>query len=292
MSFHCLIRRVATYTRRSSPLLLSVALLAPLACNGSPDETTGSSEASDSSDSESSSSSAGSSSTSAGPNTSTSNGSNVSGTMSTTDASTGEGTSSSTSTGPDPTTGSTGEPTTGPVCELDYEPDGFSCETDADCAIAGDCCGCVAYNPDMGSPGNCGGGCQQDKCAEWGLTEAACENNQCVVKGKSCDLNEVLCDAPEPECEDGELPQVVDNCYTGECLPIEACDRVPDCSFCEQIGNCKITNGGFDGCAAYSCFPDFPECFGGQTCSCLSPIMCTAPFTTCTDISDGVIECS
>ncbi len=291
MSSFCLIHAA----RSASPLLLSLALLTPLACTETPDGTTDASE-SDSSDSESSSSSASATGATTGSNTGTSNGSNgsnISGTMSTTVASTGGDTSSSGTTEPDPMTGSTGEPTTGPVCELDYEPGGFSCETDSDCAIAGDCCGCVAYNPNMGSPGNCGGMCQQDKCAEWGLTEAACENNQCVVKGKSCDLNDVSCDAPEPQCEDGELPQVLDNCYTGECLPVEACDRVPDCSYCEQIGNnCKITNGGFEGCAAYSCFPDFPECFGGQTCGCLSPFMCTAPFTTCADISEGVIECS
>ena len=236
--------------------------------------------------------------TTAGPNTSTSQGSNVSGTMSASDATTGADTepvTTSTTSGTGETSSSTTEPgTTGPVCDLESAPDGFNtCQEDADCELAGDCCSCVAFNPDMGSPGNCGGGCMQNKCEEWGLSEAVCDQGECAVKAKSCDQTAVECDAPEPNCPEGHLPQVDDGCYTGACLPIEACDWVPDCSFCGgPVPNCKITQGEAEDCAAQVCFADFPECFGAQSCACLGPIFCAPPFTTCTDIGPGVISCS
>ena len=50
--------------------------------------------------------------------------------------------------------------------------EGWPCMNDNDCEVASDCCSCIAYNPSMGSPGNCGGGCGQTVCDELGLSEA------------------------------------------------------------------------------------------------------------------------
>jgi hypothetical protein len=99
---------------------------------------------------------------------------------------------------------------------------------DDDCALASDCCGCSAYNPEMESPGNCGDVCNINKCEEWagigfGFEEAICVSGMCVVEGQLCDPEEVLCDGPTPDCEDGTTPQVWDGCWTGDCLPDEAC---------------------------------------------------------------------
>ncbi|MCA9695561.1 MAG: hypothetical protein KC636_38645, partial [Myxococcales bacterium] len=170
-------------------------------------------------------------------------------------------------------------------------PDGFPCQEDGDCALAEDCCGCYAYNPMFGSPGNCGGQCEQQKCAEWGLTAAACEQGVCVVKAKSCNQDKVLCDALPPECKEGTLPQVDGGCWTGACLPIEACDWVPDCSHCPPGDTCKTTQGEGDSCVQHECIPPFPECFGEQNCACLGPVFCPQEFPSCVD-GDGGIVCS
>ncbi|HGG57861.1 MAG TPA: hypothetical protein ENK31_08715 [Nannocystis exedens] len=140
----------------------------------------------------------------------------------------------------------------------------------------------------MTSPGNCGGNCKLNKCEEWGLTAATCEAEICVVKGKSCDETQVFCDAPQPNCEPGTLPQVADNCYTGKCLPVVACDWVPSCEHCGDLV-CVITEG--PGCTHHRCAPLIDECDGQPLCDCLGPILCNPPHASCTE-EQGAVVCS
>ena len=160
--------------------------------------------------------------------------------------------------------------------------DGFSCTADEDCAIAGDCCGCTAYNPNQGSPGNCGGACEMDKCEEWGVSEAACINGECVPSGLSCNQELVVCDALAPQCDDGFLPRVWGGCFTGDCLAIEACDWVPGCDSCAGNQACMHETRG--GCEYERCVGPIPECQGQGPCECLGSIFCTG---SCTPAADG-----
>lgn len=166
--------------------------------------------------------------------------------------------------------------------------DGDPCAVDADCAIAGDCCSCVAYNPGMSSPGNCGGGCEQDVCERLGLVDAVCEAGTCRVRGLSCDQTAVLCDAAPPACPAGELPQVADQCFTGACLPVAYCDWVPDCSHCPADELCVITKT--EACEQHACLPPLPECPAGPaTCDCLGQLACEAPYDTCAIDGDAIV---
>lgn len=168
--------------------------------------------------------------------------------------------------------------------------DGWPCAMDSDCEMAGDCCSCIAYNPSMGSPGNCGGGCGQTVCDQLGVTEAYCDTGVCRVRGLSCDQTAVLCDAVGPTCPDGELPQVADQCFTGACLPVAYCDWVPDCSVCPANSHCVITQTA--GCDQHSCIADFPECPAEPpTCDCLGNVACNPPYGACA-IDGDTIVCS
>lgn len=129
----------------------------------------------------------------------------------------------------------------------------------------------------------------QDKCTEWGLDSARCQDGVCVVKGKSCDQTKVVCDSPTPNCPMGELPQVEDGCFTGECLPLDACDWVPDCSFCGPTQVCNITQG--PDCSHQRCVPNIEECQGSPLCRCLGAIFCAPPHESCADV-DGNLVCS
>jgi hypothetical protein len=200
------------------------------------------------------------------------------------DTSTDGGSSSagSSSSGSTDTTG-------GGVCEPLSHPSEWPCGDDGDCEIAGDCCGCIAYNPNLGAPGNCGGGCEQDVCEQLGLDSAVCVDNTCQVVGFSCDQSAVMCDSLPPECDDGMLPQVADGCWTDACLPVEFCDWVPDCDTCPDSQICVVVQT--DGCDQHDCVDPIPECGGGDACECLGNEVCPPPYTTCA-VEDGAIVCS
>lgn len=165
---------------------------------------------------------------------------------------------------------------------------GDPCAVDADCELAGDCCGCVAYNPSMGAPGNCGGACGPDVCEQLGLVAATCDAGTCRVRGLSCDQTAVLCDAAPPACPAGELPQVAEQCFTGGCLPVAYCDWVPDCSHCPEDEHCVVTQT--EGCEQRSCIPSIDECPAGPpTCDCLGNIACQAPYAACAIDGEDIV---
>ncbi|MEZ4383095.1 MAG: hypothetical protein R3A79_17340 [Nannocystaceae bacterium] len=274
-------------------------LVSLAACAGGETESASAASAGSSSSSTSASDSDSATSTSSGSGPATDSGAGTDsgateGTTSTTGTTGTTGATSTTSgdttgaTSSTDTTSSTGD-TTGDVVDLCAPAvEGDACESDADCAIAGDCCSCVAYNPSMTSPGNCGGNCKQDRCSEWGLEAAACEAGVCVVKGKSCNQDKVDCDALQPECPDGQLPQVAGGCYTGACLPLAACDWVPGCEYC-GANICAITEG--PDCVHHRCVAPIPECDGLPYCECLGEIFCNPPHESCSE-EQGALICA
>jgi hypothetical protein len=63
------------------------------------------------------------------------------------------------------------------------------------------------------------------------------------VELHDCDLDEIACDAAQPECPEGEVPSVNGACY-GPCVGIEscACNGPDDCPLPEQY-NCHLSAG-------------------------------------------------
>ncbi|MCH9688001.1 MAG: hypothetical protein K0V04_41610 [Deltaproteobacteria bacterium] len=267
------------------PFVLSTLVTLPIAACGDdavPMDSTGSA---------SSSSSSSGSSTASPPSTgavdSTTGAPSTGGsTTAPNDTTSGDTTTASDTTATD--SDSTGNDTDSAACEP-LPAQGDSCVVDADCQVAGDCCGCVAFNPTQGGPGNCGGGCGQTVCEQLGVDTAVCDDGVCRVQGLSCDQTAVTCNSPTPDCPDGELPQVQDGCFTGSCLPVEHCDWVPDCAACPQDEVCVITQT--DDCDQHACTPPIPKCGPQPTCNCLGSVVCAPPFTNCA-VADGAIICS
>lgn len=158
----------------------------------------------------------------------------------------------------------------------------FTCASDDDCAIAGDCCSCFAYTPEFVDPVECGGSCAMDKCEEWGITQAQCVDGHCAAVGLSCNQAVVTCKVAPPVCDADSLPQVVGDCYTGACLPVEACDWVPDCSTCAQGQLCMHELRG--GCDYVRCVDDIDLCQGESPC-CVGENWCGTG--QCTETADG-----
>ncbi len=107
---------------------------------------------------------------------------------------------------------------------------GPECAVDGDCKIVSGCCSCGAAPVDE-DPAACEAtaDCEASHCTALGIpedTEAACVGARCVM-GFECDLALATCDAPVPECAEGETPRVVDGC-TAECVPAEECRSVPE----------------------------------------------------------------
>lgn len=215
--------------------------------------------------------------TTAGPTTTTA----------TTDATTGETPGATGSTGPDTTSdGTTGGGEIVP------------CKTDADCTLADGCCECNPIGPGE-QPVACDIQCLQSECAAHGLEGAAveCRFGRCTFADVPCNPLGVTCNSPEPDCPPGQVASVVDTndgkCWTGACVFAEACDWVPDCSYCDSealvcVG--KLQKGAYHVCEAkpLDC-GDSPnidcEC-GAQICE-ASP-----PHTVCHDAADDIdCEC-
>ncbi|MEM9455103.1 MAG: hypothetical protein AAGF11_13055 [Myxococcota bacterium] len=200
------------------------------------------------------------------------------------------GSTGSTGTSQTTDTGSETDPTTGEMMACDpIPPQGDTCVVDADCQIAGDCCSCVAYNPMMSGPGNCGGACGMNVCEQIGATQAYCDSGVCRVLGGSCDQTAVTCDLPPPACPPGELPQVQEECYTGSCISVAFCDWVPDCSDCPVDQFCVIRRT--EACDQHDCVPFVAKCGGGgPSCGCEGLFVCQPPFGACLE-ENGAVVC-
>lgn len=172
-----------------------------------------------------------------------------------------------------------------------------ACEVDADCTLVDDCCSCEPVGPGEEVP-TCGmPECLVTQCTAVGLSdvEVACRFGRCTFIKVDCNPIAVLCKSLPPECPAGQVPSVdvVAQCWTGSCVPAEACDWVPDCSYCdddESICVTKLQKGSYTVCAPkpVDCgdLEDIDCRCGAQVCA-ASP-----PHTLCHDVSDDIAcEC-
>lgn len=166
---------------------------------------------------------------------------------------------------------------------------GMACTSDDDCVLFDDCCSCQALHVDDAPPPSCPMECKATACMGYGITGVHCEQGSCELDELSCDPLQVACDALPPECQEGFLPSVGNACWTGDCVPAEVCDVVPDCAACPEDEVCipLVAKGPF----GFICSPIAPECAGTPSCACL-PEVCPETFSACIDGADGVqCEC-
>ena len=207
------------------------------------------------------------------------------------------GTASTTSSASTSTTASTGEPGT---CTSTSEPGTTSagsstggtvlgqCETDKDCKLQEDCCTCTGVPIDE-DPVPCGLDCKQSKCSELGIDAAVCRLGVCETERLQCDQTKVACDSLPPNCPEGQLPTITPACWTGECVPAEYCDVIPDCSFCPQ-GRLCVKNLDL-GPTQPTCEPIPPGCSDDPDCACAGDLVCKDPYNFCSEQQGPVIHC-
>ncbi|HEY8378351.1 MAG TPA: hypothetical protein VIK91_17765 [Nannocystis sp.] len=155
---------------------------------------------------------------------------------------------------------------------------GGPCEVDADCKLHDDCCSCYAIPVDQDDE-QCGLDCDQSMCASMGIDQAVCRFGVCTLEKVDCS-SPVLCDALPPVCEPGKLPSREGGCWTGYCVPAEACDKVPDCSLCPDAFMC-VEYEAWE--LAHACEPVPADCQGTPTCECAGPHACTDGFDVCNE---------
>lgn len=118
--------------------------------------------------------------------------------------------------------------------------------------------------------------------------EAICFGGVCRFREVSCDPDLVLCDAEPPSCSEGWLPRVSPaGCWDG-CVPVSACDTVPDCSHCRAGEVCVVTT---DLTGTHrDCEPLPAGCSADDPCGC-TPAFCPEG-RQCQVPADGQVECT
>lgn len=207
-------------------------------------------------------------------------------------ATTGETTGTVTTETGGETTTTTGETTS----ETTGEPMGATCEQDSDCEIFTDCCTCDVIAVGEQPPACNVPECFVEVCGTYdlGAQQAVCRFGRCTFAKVTCNPTAVTCKTLPPDCAPGTLPSVVDDCWSGKCTPVEACDWAPDCAACTTdpdplVCVLKGQKGAYHVCqpkpAACGDAPEI-DCACGQEICDASP-----PHTECHDLTPG-IECA
>ncbi len=165
------------------------------------------------------------------------------------------------------------------------------CQTAADCKIVDDCCTCAAWPGNQDAPACPIQDCTITACeaAEY-KAEPVCEAGLCRFPKTTCDPTEVVCLAPSPACDEGFLPEVEGQCWSGACVPASACDWAPSCEACQPWDVCVATQTQLG--PVYRCEPKPWECGeGAADCDCAGQL-CQDPYDTCNPGQGASIECS
>ncbi|MFO0632646.1 MAG: hypothetical protein U0168_07345 [Nannocystaceae bacterium] len=164
---------------------------------------------------------------------------------------------------------------------------GGGCVQDGDCVLFEDCCSCAAVPVDDVPP-VCESKCDQTACDAVGIGDGVhCELGTCQLDEVGCNQQTVVCAEIPPKCGAGTLPSVAEGCWTGNCVPAEACDVVPDCSDCPEGQTCVPLLA--KGPAGFRCSPIAPACNGTPDCTCMDGV-CPDPFSACIE-TDGGVQC-
>jgi hypothetical protein len=204
-------------------------------------------------------------------------------------------TSTTSTTSTEPGTSTTAGPVTSSTSTTTSETSGDDtgpilpgeCQSSADCMLFADCCECkgVPIGDDLPI---CKLECDQTICDGLGVDEAVCRLGQCIVERLDCDASQVICLVAPPACGPGTVPGVNGDCWSGECVPGEICNVVPNCDFCPATWMCvsKIAFGP----QSITCEPIPADCPGEPDCECAGAV-CTDGFTFCSDPGGDAIDC-
>jgi hypothetical protein len=171
------------------------------------------------------------------------------------------------------------------------------CETEKDCVLADGCCECEPVHINE-APHACDVmECLTNVCAIYGLEGAPveCRFGRCTFAKVPCNPLGITCKSLPPVCPVDQVPGVLEDdngkCWSGFCVPAEACDWVPDCAACadeELVCVGKLQKGAY-----HLCEPRPASCEGSGDidCGCGQQI-CegSPPHTVCHD-EDPDIAC-
>ncbi len=164
------------------------------------------------------------------------------------------------------------------------------CMVDADCMVVEDCCACGAL-PAGEMPAVCNQQmCDQSACGEQGIAapQAQCTFGHCELVPATCNEILVFCATPPPNCPMGTLPSVEQDCWSGECVAVENCDAVPDCTYCDADETCVFTATQLG--PSYSCVPTSDECGAVPDCACMGEV-CQNPFQCGPGMGAAPLQC-
>lgn len=154
-----------------------------------------------------------------------------------------------------------------------------TCDSDTDCAA-----GCYC---DPSQPGGIGGCAESCYCSSDAEAQAG-GFNWCDEVRSTCmpgtDPNrgtcagEVTCNLGAPTCAAGQVPLILNGCYSGECIALEQCEAAPVCEVLNTEAQCL---------AGDSCYP----VYNGTNCTNGSGSACQPGDSGCTCASYSFDEC-
>ncbi len=162
----------------------------------------------------------------------------------------------------------------------------MECMSDEDCVLVDTCCACTGAHADD-EPATCDDDCEASQCTQAGLSEhpVQCNFGTCQLADVECNDTFVVCDEAPPKCPEGLLPSIVEGCYTGLCVPPEACDFVPDCTWCGDAETCIVQATQIG--PWFICEPVDPSCEGGvPSCECMGNAVCQDPYVCSEGMGD------
>lgn len=155
-------------------------------------------------------------------------------------------------------------------------PDGFHCDVNRSSCVPDACT--TSADCDAGEYCDGNGGCvasctcdndAQAQAAGFGYCDEARKTCEPPAAGGTCG-GESTCNIIAPTCPAGEVPLILDGCYTGSCSAIATCDVTPTCEALQHEADCL---GRTDDCA-----PDYT----GINCTSSTGTPCSTPGANCT----------